>query len=433
MSRTAETAFLPAALELQEKPPSPTGRAIAWLILCVFVAGVAWSYLGQVDVVAVAQGRVIPNGYSKVVQAPETGPVAAIHVSEGDPVEAGDLLLELDAAKADADLAAAREERRVALVELERLEQLQQALAALAPGEWSAIRTEDPVARETWEAFGDRLRLLQRERTRQSAEHAGAQRQLGKLRALLPLVARMARDQKKLAEDKLAPEQQYLAAEQERLELEHDIRTQAARVDAGAALVAETVARIQLAISEFRHRLQEDLEKARHRLAVLEQAWVKAAASRAARDVRAPVTGVVQQLAVHSAGAVVTPAQNLMLIVPRDGSLEVEAMIANQDIGFVEVGQTVEVKIDTFPFTRYGTLRGTVSALSADAVADAQRNSGYTMRVTLDGQAIEVEGRQLPLVPGMTVTVETMTGQRRLIEFVLSPLMRHLDEAARER
>jgi hemolysin D len=433
MSRTPETDFLPAALELQESPPSPTGRAIAWLILAFFVAAVAWSYMGRVDVVAVAQGRVIPSGYSKLVQTAETGSVVAIHVREGDPVEAGDLLLQLDAEKAGADLAARLDERQAAAAELKRLDLLQQALAAMATVGWTPLDAADPVAREAWEAFGDRMRLLERERARQSAEHVAAQRQLGKLQALLPLVARKALGQQKLAGEKLAPEQQYLAAEQERIELEHDIRAQTARVEAAAALVAETAARGQLAISEFRHRLQEDRERAGLRLAALEQALVKGKASRAAREVRAPVAGVVQQLAVHSVGAVVTPAQNLMLIVPRDDRLEVEATVANQDIGFVDPGQSVEVKIETFPFTRYGTLRGTVSALSADAVVDSQRGPVYTMRVTLEDQAMQVEGRQLPLVPGMNATVETMTGQRRLIEFVLSPLMRHLDEAARER
>jgi hemolysin D len=433
MNRASEAAFLPAALELQESPPSPIGRALAWLILAFFVAGLAWSYLGRVDVVAVAGGRVIPSGYSKAVQSVETGSVVAVHVREGERVEAGQLLLELDAERADADLAARTEERQAVLVEVERLDLMQGVLGDVATAGWVPLDTADPVAREAWETFGDRLRLLDREHARQSAEHAGARRQLDKLQALLPLVARKARDHKQLAEGKLAPEQQYLAAERERLEMEHEIRAQSARVDAAAALVAETNARRQLAVSEFGHQLQERLEQARNRLAALAQALVKARANRAARDIRAPVAGEVEQLAVHSAGAVVTPAQELMLIVPRDARLEVEALVENRDIGFVDAGQAVEVKVDTFPFTRYGTLHGKVSALSGDAVVDSERGPVYRMRVTLDEQAMKVEGRQLPLVPGMSVTVEARTGQRRLIEFVLSPLMRHLDEAARER
>ncbi len=433
MSRACETAFLPAARALQESPPSPGGRALTWLILGVFAAGVAWSYLGFVDVVAVAQGRVIPSGYSKPVQAAETGSVVAIHVRDGKPVEAGELLLELDSEKAEADLAASLEQRAAAAVEVVRLELLQGALGDMLRAGWAPLQAADPVARDAWDSFGDRLQLLERERVRQVSEHAGAQRQLEKLRALLPLVARKARDQKRLAENKLAPEQQYLVAEQERLELEHDIRAQAARVDAATALVAETGARRQLAVSEFRHGIQEGLEQARQRLSVLDQALVKARAHRAAREIRAPVAGVVQQLAVHSVGAVVTPAQQLMVIVPREARLEVEALLENRDIGFVEAGQPVEVKVDTFPFTRYGTLRGTVSTLSGDAVLDPNRGPGYRMRVTLEEQVMPVEGGRLSLLPGMSVTVEALTGQRRLLDFVLSPLVRHLDEAARER
>lgn len=433
MSRAADTAFMPAALALQESPPSPTGRATALLITALFVAAVAWSYLSRVDVVAVAPGRVIPSGYSKAVQSPETGPVRSIHVANGESVETGDLLLVLDAEQVRADLAATTEQRDSTLRQRERLQVLQDALDRMAGDGWAPLGAADAVAREAWEAFGDRLRLLHQEQARQSAEHDGARRQLEKLDALMPLVTRKAEDHKRLAAEKLAPEQLYLAAEKERLELEHDRRAQQARVDAAAALVAETQARRQLAVSEFRHRLHEGLDQAASRLAVIDTALVKAKARLAAREVRAPLPGVVHQLAVHGAGAVVTAAQELLLIVPRDGSLEVEAMIANRDIGFVQPGQPVEVKIDAFPFTRYGTLRGTVSGLSADAVVDAQRGPVYAMRVTLDALAIPVEGSPVPLLPGMSVTVEAMTGQRRLIEFVLSPLMRHLDEAARER
>jgi hemolysin D len=433
MSRPPEAAFLPAAIEVEQGAPSPLGRAIVWLIVAFVVAGLAWAFLGRVDIVAVAQGRIIPSGHSKPVQALEIGAVSAIHVAEGDLVETGDLLLELDARRAEADLARRLDERDTAAREAERCRHLADALDAGAPPGEPFADSEDPVLRQLWQEFSDRLRLLEREHERQQAEYDSALRQLAKLQAVMPLVARQAGDHKKLAEQKLMPEQQYLQTEQQRLELAHDLRTQQALVEAGLAAMAETEARMRLVRSEFQRQNEERLQAAEQSLAALEQELRKARTNLEARSIRAPVDGVVQQLAVHSRGAIVTPAQTLMKIVPRDERLEIEAVVENKDIGFVTVGQAVEVKVDTFPFTRYGTLAGRVSKLSADAVSDEQRGLVYKMRVSLERAVMQIEGRELALVPGMAVSVEAKTGTRRLIEFVLSPLLRHVAEAARER
>lgn len=433
MSRSAEAAFLPAALEVEQGAPSPLGRAIVWLIVAFVVAGLAWAFLGRVDIVAVAQGRIIPSGHSKPVQALEIGAVSAIHVAEGDLVETGDLLLELDGRRAEADLARRLDERETAAREAERCRRLADALDAGAPPGEPFADSEDPVLRQRWQEFGDRLRLLEREHARQQAEYDSSLRQLAKLQAVMPLVARQAKDHKKLAEQKLMPEQQYLQTEQQRLELAHDLRTQQSLVEAGLAAMAETEARMRLVRSEFQRQNEERLQAAEQSLAALEQELRKARTDLETRYIRAPVDGVVQQLAVHSRGAIVTPAQTLMKIVPRDERLEIEAVVENKDIGFVTVGQAVEVKVDTFPFTRYGTLAGRVSKLSADAVSDEQRGLVYKMRVSLERAVMQIDGRELALVPGMAVSVEAKTGTRRLIEFVLSPLLRHVAEAARER
>jgi hemolysin D len=164
-----------------------------------------------------------------------------------------------------------------------------------------------------------------------------------------------------------------------------------------------------------------------------EQELIKARTRLRARTLVAPVAGVVQQLAVHSIGAIVTPAQQLMVIVPGNDRLEVEAMLENKDIGFVEVGQQAEIKVDTFPFTKYGTIEGEVLDLSNDAVADEAKGLVYKMRVSMKQDSLRVNGRQVTLSPGMTVTVESRTGTRRLIEFFLSPLLRYADESVRER
>ncbi len=275
--------------------------------------------------------------------------------------------------------------------------------------------------------------MLDRERDRKRAERDSAQQQVDKLSAILPIVSKRAKDQQGLAKQKLLPEQQYLETEQERLELFHDLRTQQRRLTELDAALAELDARRVFTRSEFRRQTLEQREQAQSRLSSATQELAKADTRHQAQTITAPVDGTVQQLAVHNVGAIVTPAQELMVIVPKHQQLEIEAVLENRDIGFVEVGQAAEIKIDTFPFTKYGTIAGEVVNLSNDAVVDEHKGLVYKMRVLMERADIAVNGRQVQLTPGMTVTVESKTGKRRMIEFFLSPLLRYANESARER
>jgi len=434
MRRAAETAFLPAALEILETPPSPLGRAILWSIIGFFTVAVTWASLSEVDIVAVAQGRIIPSGHSKKVQPLEFGTVTAINVTEGQAVRAGDVLIELDPSRSSADVARWSTEREDARIEVRRLQQLDEWLRQHeAAGEPASRAANDPLLDQQWREFQDRISVLEREQDRRRAELARARQQLAKLEALLPIITRRAEDQKALSQQKLLPEQQYLLTEQERLENFHEVLAQRSRLEELGKTIDEIDARKGAAYSEFHRQVLERLQAAQRRLAAGEQEWIKADSRNKAQKITAPVDGVVQQLAVHNVGAIVTPAQELMLIVPLSESLEVEATLANRDIGFVEVGQRVEIKIDTFPFTRYGTVAGEVIGLSTDAVTDAKQGLVYKMRVRMERSQIDVGGRRVALGPGMAVTVESKTGARRVIEYFLSPLLRYRDESMRER
>lgn len=434
MSTGLHIAFLPAALEIQEKPPSPVGRAIVWTILAVFCAALVWATLGHVDIVSVAQGRIIPSGHSKVVQSLEIGTVMAIRIDEGQTVDAGDVLIELDPTSAVADVTRLRHERHLAKRELARMDALIGRARNTGGGaDDPVLAYDDDLLSSQWKEFQDGLAVLRHEQDKQRAERRRALQQVAKLKALLPIVTRRAKNQQGLAEQKMLPEEQYLEAEQSRLETLHDLRAEQALVESLDAAIAEFDARVASTHSEFLRKAKEQKVDAERRQSNAEQELVKAQSRLQARTITAPVAGVVQQLAVHSVGAVVTPAQQLLTIVPRDESLEVEAALENKDIGFVELGQAAEVKVDTFPFTKYGTLAGRVTHLSGDAVRDDNNGLVYTMRVRMEESTMYVNGRKVQLSPGMTVTVESKTGQRRLIEYFLSPLLRYRDEAVRER
>ncbi len=433
-ARRPETAFLPAALEIQETPPSPAGRAVLWLILAFFVSAVVWATLSEIDIVAVAQGRIVPSGHSKTVQPLEMGTVTAIRVAEGQRVAVGDVLIELDPRSAKADVERLRQERDSARREVACFRQLADWVQREEPPDFEERQDQrDPLLIHRWREFQDRLGVLERERERQLAEWRSAREQVNKLNAILPIVSGRAEDQKGLARDKLLPEQQYLETEQRRLETVYDLRILQGRVAELDAAVRELDARVGFSRSEFHRQVLERLAAAERQQTVAEQELTKASTRVSARTLTAPIDGVVQQLAVHTVGAVVTTAQELMVIVPQDGALEVEAVLENKDIGFVHIGQTAEIKVDTFPFTKYGTIAGRIVDLSRDAVADAQRGLVYKMRVLMQRSRIEIDHRPVPLSPGMKVTVEAKTGTRRLIEFFLSPLLRYASESVRER
>ncbi len=206
--------------------------------------------------------------------------------------------------------------------------------------------------------------------------------------------------------------------------------------------------------AEYRRSTYDALAKAEQKAASAAQEVIKADKRTKLQHLTAPVDGVVQQLAVHTVGGVVTPAQALAVVVPSESLLEIEAMLSNRDIGFVQPGQKSEIKVDTFNFTRYGLLHGEVLSVSSDAItrdrqqsASNDRASGaaqsgseprgqeleYAARISLDRTHMQVEDKLVKLGPGMAVTVEIKTGARRIISYLLSPLARYKHEVLRER
>jgi hemolysin D len=254
-----------------------------------------------------------------------------------------------------------------------------------------------------------------------------------KLEEILPLVTRRAKAMKALFDQKMVAELDYLSLEQERVEKQQDLAAERSRLVETEAAVAASIEERAVADAEFRRARLLELAEAERKIAGLLEEIVKARQRTNLQQLRSPIAGVVEKLAIHTTGGVVTPAQELMQIVPVDKKLEVEAWVQNKDIGFVHEGQVAEVKVETFPFTKYGTIDAEIENLSNDAVSSETLGLVYATRVLLKKSVMMVEGRLINLAPGMAVTVEVKTGKRRIVEFVLSPLLRGMQESARER
>lgn len=452
-----EAAFLPAALSLQETPVHPAPRRLAWGLMLLFVLALLWSVLGQLDIVAVAQGRVVVSERTKLIQPLERSVVQRVLVKDGDQVQAGQPLIELDPTAAVADKATAGDQLKANESELLRTRTLlaalqsktllnQELLAPVSvalgadlvinlPPSWPPAEqraAKDQLAAE-WSDITAKLAKLASEANRRQAEITTAREVVAKLETTVPLAQQREADFKKLAEQGFMAGHAGQDRTRERIELERDLITQRARLQEAIATLRETQNAKAAYVAEVRRTLYERSAQADLKRQAATQEQTKATQREKLTTLTAPVAGKVQQLAVHTAGGVVTEAQALMVIVPEGAPVTAEVTLDNKDIGFVNAGQAAEIKLETFPYTRYGTIAATVTRVSADAVNDEKRGALFPVTLSMAVNQINVDGKPIRLTPGMNVTAEIKTGKRRVIDYLLSPVQRAGSESLRER
>ena len=369
-----ELEFLPAALEIVETPPSPTGRAIAATIIALFCVALAWASIGTIDIVASAPGKVLPTGRTKVIQAFETGVVRAIHVRDGQSVKSGEPLIELDATINAAERDHLKSDLVAANLEIARLQaalsEADDPLISFHPPEGaspSLIAMQQAYLVSEVAEHRAKLKALDGQKAEKQAEVATIAATIKKLEAIIPIVQQRVTIIQNLKD--FATRLNYLEALQLLTEQQEDLKVQTAHLHEAEATVAALVDTRAQTVEEYRRSRYAELAEAERKAAGIGEDLIKAEQRTKLQLLTAPVDGVVQQLAIHTVGGVVTPAQALLAVVPDDSHLEIEAMVSNRDIGFVHAGQAAEIKVDTFNFTRYGLLHGRVLSVSSDAIA----------------------------------------------------------------
>lgn len=459
--------FLPAALEIMEKPPSP---GLRWLLLSLcglFTIALIWSIIGKVDVVAVASGRVVPSGNVKIIQPIEIGTVRAIHVRNGQRVRAGQLLVELDPTIATADAAQAGQ----GLLDARLIAARNGALIAHIEGRGGRFvappgtspemaATQDRFVRTSIAEYEAQRVTLRRQRAERAAELAAANAEISSLQQTLPLIDRQLAARQELADRGHFSRLRLLEYEQLRIEHIQNIAVQRANAQRASAAMATLKAEGNTLRETFGRTVITELSTAQNEVSQRTQEVTRTERRATFQQLRSPVSGTVQQLAISTIGGVVQPAQALMIIVPDNVDVIVEAQILNRDIGFIREGQAVRVKLEAFPFTDYGLIEGVVEQISRDAIDTGQapanpreaasnggRNGGgaaganagtgqglvYAARIRLNRRAIMIRGREQAIGPGLAVQAEIKTGERRIIQYLLSPIAQTLDEAGRER
>jgi hemolysin D len=452
--------FLPAHLEILDTPPSPYAVVFTWVMCLMFGAALVWSIFAQIDIHAVATARIQPSGRSKVVQPFDTGKVQTIAVENGSRVQAGDVLLTLDLSSRQGDLAAleaqiARRRATIEAVEKNQPTAKVEFPAAVPPAvrarEEGAMLAEIGQYVTTRDAFEAQLAEKVATQERFTASIAARQR----LQAVLKERADMRETLvAKAAGTRAAVIDAVQQVEQVAADLAYD-RGQLTEAKAGAVSLQRRITQLT---SETVARQYQALTEAAQKRDALVQDVVKATLKRERTALKAPISGTVQQLAVTTLGQVVTAGQPLMVVVPTDGPIEVEAQVQNKDIGFILPDQEAVVKIDAFPFTRYGSIEGRVVRVSRDAVDDREAGGGsdalsvargqglnpvtgmpktqnliFPVTVALSRTVIKADGKEVALTPGMTTTVEIRTGRRRVIDYLLSPVRETTATAGHER
>ncbi len=459
--------FLAPALEILETPPSPVNVAFLWIICALVLTALLWSYLGRVDIVASAQGKFQPTGRVKVVEPLETGRVEEIRVANGSMVEAGDVLVELDRSAAEADVRGAAAELSSARAEILRRKTALAAAAAHAFDpppkiDWPQDIAQGLREREERVLAADLGQLaatqasFAAERAQKTAERDKLSETIATQKNLVATLRERVDMREKLVEAKAGAKAALIDATET---LQYQITQQAKQEQELASLTAglEVVSRdAEKAVQAFISDDAGKLDDAERRVEDVEQRLAKAQAGLDRLTLRAPIAGRVQSSIIANVGQVVASGQEIMRIVPEDSGLEIEAYVRNRDIGFISVGQEAAIKVESFPYSRYGVMRARVVRIARDAIpeADAEAIEGDPARVSAasgfagsertqnlvfpvvlkpDAATISVDGVAEPLTSGMAVTVELKTGARRMLEYLFSPLVEVASKAMRER
>lgn len=436
-----ELAFLPAHLELTDSPVSPAARRTAWIIIAMFCAALLWAMFGKLDIVAVAPGKTVAGSRTKVIQSAETAVVKRILVRDGQAVKRGQLLIELDATGTGADYEKAGEALIDARLAELRYAALADALDAGKPPALSAdaglqrtrFQSEQQLAVSQYEAYRAKRENLEAAISQRQAEIHTVLALIGPLAESAKIATTRAKDYASLVEGKYVGRHDYLLREQERIAAERDLAAQRSRLAESRSALRGAQEELRALNADVRQQTLDGLRQARDQVRQYAPEVAKTGRRDQGMQLRAPVDGTVQQLVVHTVGGVVTPAQPLLAVVPSEEGLEVEATVLNKDIGFVRPGQRATIKIESFPYTRYGYIDGVVESVSHDAAQDEKMGLVFPARVRMRSATLRIDGAEVKLTPGMNLSVEVMTGKRRIIEYLLSPLQKHTEEAFRER
>ena len=434
--------FLPAAEEIVETPAAPLGALVVWLVTLLLIVVLAWSYFGRIDIVAVANGKISTEGSTKIIQPAISGVVTNINVHEGQRVKKGETLLALDKTTAEKDVATANQSLNTARVERDILRRLavggntdeiinnadlpdetKAMLRQFASSQTALSAARQQAVNGTISNYQQQLQFNQQAKNQLETNAQNLKNRKAEIEKQLPNANPV---------DKLRLQNELSNIDQRITSADSAVLSQNQQLPQSQSALTQAQNQSQTQTAETNSAFNNQIITAEKRIIELENNLVKAKQILAQTTITAPVDGTVLSLTVKTIGGVVNAGQQLAQIVPEKAPLYIDAALDNQDIGFVKPGQRVVVKVATYPFQRYGYLEGVVENISPDAIQDDKKGLIYKAKIKLNDEKSSKQN-QLKLLPGMSVSAEITTGQRRIIEFFLDPLMAKADESLKVR
>jgi HlyD family secretion protein len=448
--RADPSEFSPAILRITERPPAPLAGWMLRLLVGLVAGILLWSVFGRLDIVAVADGKLVPSSYLKIVQPAEQGIVKEILVREGEKVAEGQVLIRMDAVLARADLITLRSDAQTRRLALRRIESQLDARPLVRAPDDSPEHYAQAAAQMEANQRAYQNALAQERSVLDKARHdlAAAESTRAKLEQVLPHYVEQERAFDKLQKDGFAGRVMATDKARERIEKEQDLRTQEFVIRSSRAMIAQSEAKIGQITADYRRQLQTERVEVSSQLERARQELAKHEHRQGLLELRAPQAGIVKDLATYTAGTVVAPGTILMTLVPEGDKLVAEVWVSNHDVGFVRRDQQVKVKLAAFQFQKYGMVEGRVMHINADATEAPSPNTrsdalagrdrpmgplAFRALVELDSQELVADSERYRLAPGMQVTTEIHLGTRSVAEYALSPVQKAWHEAARER
>ncbi len=438
--------FHPPLIRLQQSAPHPQGRRVLWGILSLVGFLIVWALVGRLDIVATAEGKLVPASYLKIVQPSEAGIVKEILVREGESVRAGQTLMRMDALITNADLESISTEHTRKRLQLARIDAeltgrpMEQDIGAPA----ALVRETNAQFNANRDALAAALAEERSRLQKAQQELAAAAQQRERLQAVLPHYREQDKAYERLVNEGFAGGLMGSDKRRERIEKEQELATQGHLIASAYASIDQSQKKLRQIEADYARQLHAERNEAQTQIDKLAKELEKQQHRRELLELKAPQDGVIKDLATHTSGTVVQPGTVLASLVPKEEKLKAEVWVSNEDIGFVRPGQQVKLKFATFSFQKYGMGRGTIEHVSADAQSEeeardrGQQGAGqgplrYKALIALDAGALETDGMRYPLSVGMQTTAEILLGNRTVAEYLLSPVKKAWHEAGRER
>lgn len=432
--------FKPAIIAIQDDPASPAGRLVAWTLCLIILIAIVWSCIAKIDIIATATGQIVPVGNTKVVQSHIDATIRTIKIKEGDFVKKGELLIELDDESYTSEkeslekmLAAETVKYNRANAMLNYIDKKIIEKLMFVDGKSISPRIQEMLFEEEYKDLESSLSMLKEMIDQKKYELESVVNNINHYKQTVNLTEIRAKKFKGLLEQKVSSELEYMEFDEKRIREKNELISLISRERQTKANIKELEEKVKYTVIENKKRQLTTLEESFNKINKIKEEINKNEIMIKYSKIISPVDGYIQELKFHTIGGVMEQAQEILKIVEDKSDIEVETMILSKDIGFVHRGMEVAIKVDSFLFTKYGLVHGTVTNISEDAIKDEKMGLVYKTTIKLNKKTVHVEGKEIDLSYGMGVTSEIKTGTRTVIEFFLSPIMKKMNESINER